>query len=334
MNINSFVEEIFLKHAETSFESLALTLYKYQAEHNIIYKKYLDSLGIDCSQAKTLEEIVFMPIELFKTHKVVTGKDYAEMVFHSSGTSPGAVKSKHYVKSLALYRQSFIRGFELEYGKINEYIVIAVLPSYQENPNCSLIYMVDEMIKLSGDLFSGYYLHNDDKLCDVINSCSKQKKKVLVFGVSYALLDLCDSAIGDFNVENMLVMETGGMKGRRKEILREELHLALMKGFGVKQIHSEYSMTELLSQSYSKGGGLFSSPPWKHILIREVNDPLSYVEDGDSGGINIIDLANVHSCAFIATNDLGKRASDGNFEVLGRLDNSALRGCNLLVTDS
>lgn len=333
MDINSFVEKIFLKHVGTSFESLALTLYKYQAAHNKVYNQYLNSLGIDWGKAKSLEEITFLPIEFFKTHKVITGKDHCEKVFHSSGTT-GTTKSKHYVKSLDLYRRSFTMGFEYEYGKLNEYIVLAVLPNYQDNPNSSLIYMVDEMIRLSEDPASGYYLYHDDKLCETINRCSKQEKKMLVFGVSYALLDLSDLGIGEFDVQNLLVMETGGMKGRRDEIVRDELHDIIIKGFGVEQVHSEYGMTELLSQSYSNGNGLFNSPPWKKILIREVNDPMNYVKIGDTGGLNIIDLANVHSCAFISTNDLGKLYNDGTFEVLGRFDKSALRGCNLLVTDS
>ncbi len=333
MDISRFVEQVFSGHKAPTFEECALTLYKYQAAHNKVYNQYLNSLGIDWGNAKSLEEITFLPIEFFKTHKIITGEDHYEKVFHSSGTT-GDTKSKHYVKSLDLYRRSFTMGFEHEYGNLSEYIVLAVLPNYQDNPNSSLIYMVDEMIRLSEDPSSGYYLYNDDKLCETIIRCSKQEKKILVFGVSYALLDISDFGIGEFDVQNLLVMETGGMKGRREEIVRDELHDIVVKGFGVEQVHSEYGMTELLSQSYSKGNGVFNSPPWKKILIREVNDPMSYVKIGDTGGLNIIDLANVHSCAFISTNDLGKSHNDGTFEVLGRFDNSAMRGCNLLVTES
>jgi len=333
MDLNSFKKELFSEEVKGDFEALALSLYKYQVANNKIYQLYVKSLRIDFEQARTLEDIAFLPIELFKTRKIISGDEKWEIVFHSSGTS-GENVSKHYVKSIDLYQRSFIRGFELEYGNIDEYIILAILPNYHENPNSSLIYMIDEMIKRSGDSCSGYYLHNDNKLYETIKRSSKKKKKFLVFGVSFALLDSCRLGINKINAENLLLMETGGMKGRRKEMVRSELHNKLMKGFGVNNVHSEYGMTELLSQSYSKGDGLFKSPPWKKILIREINDPLSFVKDGNTGGINIIDLANIHSCAFIATNDLGKKKSDGTFEVLGRFDNSDLRGCSLLVAES
>jgi len=277
----------------------------------------------------TLEKIPFLPIECFKTEKVYCGHTTPQQIFTSSGTT-GAQTSRHYVKELSLYEQSFRKGFEHFYGNVEDYVVLALLPSYLERTGSSLITMVADLIERSGSQYSGFYLNEYDRLAQRLQTLDASGKKVLLIGVSFALLDLITEHT--FSLKNTIVMETGGMKGRRKELVREELHALLCKGFGVEMIHSEYGMTELLSQAYSAGKGIYKCVPWLKVLIRDTNDALSYLPTGKTGGINIIDLANRESCSFIATQDLGKLYPDGTFEVLGRFDNADIRGCNLLIS--
>jgi len=277
----------------------------------------------------TLEKIPFLPIECFKTEKVYCGHTTPQQIFTSSGTT-GAQTSRHYVKDLSLYEQSFRKGFEHFYGNVGDYVVLALLPSYLERTGSSLITMVADLIERSGSQYSGFYLNEYDLLAERLQTLDASGKKVLLIGVSFALLDLITEHT--FSLKNTIVMETGGMKGRRKELVREELHALLCKGFGVEMIHSEYGMTELLSQAYSAGKGIYKCVPWLKVLIRDTNDALSYLPTGKTGGLNIIDLANRESCSFIATQDLGKLHPDGTFEVLGRFDNADIRGCNLLIS--
>jgi len=270
-----------------------------------------------------------MPISAFKSHEVKSGSWTAEIHFESSGTGDGTT-SKHYLKSLALYQKSFMKAFEHFYGKLNEYTVLALLPSYLERKGSSLVFMADEFIRKSNQKESGFFLHEHTKLNTVLNKLAKKQRKVLLIGVSFGLLDFVEKHKPAAN-SNLIVMETGGMKGRRKEILRTELHEILMHGFSLDRIHSEYGMTELLSQAYSKGNGRFNTPKWMKVMVRKQDDPFSYAAVGRSGAINVIDLANIYSVAFIQTDDLGRLHSDGSFEVLGRFDQTAIRGCNLMV---
>jgi phenylacetate-coenzyme A ligase PaaK-like adenylate-forming protein len=319
---------IFHLRTKTDFRSVALEVFHFQYGQNTVYRKFVDSLGVKPSLVKTYKEIPFLPIEFFKTHPVVCGSFEPEAVFESSGTT-GMTTSRHYVKKLLLYEKSLLEGFRLFFGHPEETVFLALLPSYLERTGSSLVHMADRLIRLSGRPESGFYLHNYRQLAQRLAVLQRQKVKVILLGVTYALLDLAEQYPMDF--PGLIVMETGGMKGKRREMVREELHGILQKAFGVQNIYSEYGMTELLSQAYSRGKGLFSTPPWMKVLIRDVNDPLSYVAKGKSGGINVIDLANLYSCSFIATQDLGKLHSQGQFEVLGRFDNSDVRGCNLLV---
>ena len=322
----NFPDIFHIKNAN-DFQNIALQIFRFQAKNNPVYKQFINHLNIDAQQIKHIDKIPFLPIQLFKDYAVTTAyKDY-ETIFQSSGTT-GSIRSKHYVKSLALYEESFTKGFTHFYGDISQYTILALLPSYIEQGNSSLVYMINKLIQLSGQSGSGFYLHNLDELSETLLRLEQKKKKVLLIGVSYALLDFVEKY--QFNLQHTIVMETGGMKGRRKEMLRAELHSELQKGFGVSHIHSEYGMTELLSQSYSLGKGLFQSPPWQKILIRDTEDPFTYLPNGKTGGINIIDLANIFSCSFIATQDLGKKQAD-SFEISGRFDNSDIRGCNLLL---
>ncbi len=318
---------IFEIKNERDFEQTALKIFNYQATHNPVYKQFLHYLKILPDAITKLKQIPFLPVEFFKSHQVISVPEPFEAVFMSSGTT-GMQRSRHFVKDLSLYEQSFIKAFELFYGPVKDYTIVALLPSYIEQGHSSLVYMVNRLIQLSQKPQSGFYL-NDEHLPNLLNELDQTQEKVLLIGVSYALLDLVNKH--QFQLKNTIIMETGGMKGRRKELLREELHRYLTQGFGVDVIHSEYGMTELLSQSYSKGKGIFKSPPWQKIMIRDTEDPLSYLPNGKTGGINVIDLANIHSCAFIATQDLGKITGVNQFEILGRFDHSDVRGCNLLV---
>ena len=319
---------IFNLHGNNEFEKMALGLFQFQAKNNLVYREFLTHLHIDIQSIDKVEEIPFLPIQFFKSHKVVSTEETAQRVFLSSGTT-GSEQSKHFVSKLSIYEESFTKGFEHFYGSIEDYAVLALLPSYLERDGSSLIYMVNDFIQKSKNEKSGFYLNNLDELAKNLEDLDKNNEKVLLIGVSFALLDLVEKH--KFNLKNTIVMETGGMKGRRKELIRSALHQILCEGFGVENIHSEYGMTELLSQAYSKGNGIFECPPWMKILTRDTEDALTILPEGKSGGINIIDLANVNSCSFIATQDLGKTYPNGTFEVLGRFDNSDIRGCNLMV---
>ena len=321
-------DTIFNIQSSAEFESVSLELFKFQFQNNPVYRSFCDLLYRHPSDVKRLEEIPFLPIQFFKTHQLLSNTEPVEKIFSSSGTS-GANTSQHYVTDLKIYEKSFRKGFQQFYAKVEDFVVLALLPSYLEREGSSLIYMVEDFIARSSHAESGFYLNNYSELHDLLTSLEAQNKKTLLIGVSYALLDLVERY--QFQLKNTIVMETGGMKGRRKEMIRKELHDILKSGFGVKQIHSEYSMTELLSQAYSKGNGLFKSPNWMKILVRDPKDAMTILSHGQSGGINVIDLANINSCAFIATQDLGKSYGNGTFEITGRFDNSDIRGCNLMV---
>ena len=329
--------EIFSIRTKKDFENKALNIFNFQAEKNAVYKKYLEQLRVHPENVKNISQIPFLPIEFFKSRKVITKskvKNQKSKVFLSSGTA-SENRSKHFVSDIRLYEKSFRKCFDIFYGDVKQYAILALLPSYYENKNSSLLYMVNDLIKRSKKKVSRFYKSDEQEiLSDTINKLLLQKKKIILFGVSFALLDFLPQIKGN---EDLIVAETGGMKGRREEITREELHKTLCEKFGVKKIHSEYGMTELLSQAYSKGNGIFYSPPWMKVFVRDVNDPMEIInyklkiKNEISGAINIIDLANINSCSFIATQDAGKVYRDGSFEVLGRMDNSDLRGCNLLA---
>ena len=319
---------IFNITSEASFNAVALAVFKHQFEHNSVYRSFCDLLYKHPSEVKTVQQIPFLPIQFFKSHTIVSNSKYAEATFISSGTTGGIV-SKHFVSDLEIYKQSFRRGFKSFYGNIENYTVLALLPSYLEREGSSLVYMANDMIAQSKQPESGFYLHDLEALKDTLLKLEAKGQKTLLIGVSYALLDLIEAH--SFKLKHTTVMETGGMKGQRKELVKSELHTILKKGFGVDKIHSEYGMTELLSQAYSYGDGVFSTTAWMKILIRDPEDALSIQPIGKSGGVNIIDLANINSCAFIATQDLGKIHSNGTFEILGRFDESDIRGCNLMV---
>jgi len=310
------------------FEKFALEIFQFQAKNNLVYKEFIELLNISPTEISNVTDIPFLPIEFFKSHKIVSSNDQIQQLFLSSGTT-GISQSKHFVINLSLYEESFSKGFEYFYGSIENYTVLALLPAYLEREGSSLIYMVDDFIKKSKKHKSRFYLDNLEELAKNLIELDKKEEKVLLIGVSFALLDLVENY--KFQLKNSIIMETGGMKGRRKELIREELQQILKEGFGVEEIHSEYGMTELLSQAYSKGKGVFECPPWMKILTRDPEDALTILPEGKSGGINVIDLANQNSCSFIATQDLGKTYNNGTFEVLGRFDNSDIRGCNLLL---
>jgi phenylacetate-coenzyme A ligase PaaK-like adenylate-forming protein len=321
-------EAIFSIDNPLEFEEIALEIFRHQAIKVPVYKEFVNYLAINPNAVERIEDIPFLPVEFFKSHLVTDFNiKNTETVFSSSGTT-GSIQSKHVLSDLSFYEQSFNKAFELFYGNIEHYVVIALLPSYLERSGSSLVYMCDHLIKNSSDERSGFYLNEYEKIKNIIIE-NDGLKKVLLIGVTYALLDFAEQF--PFEMEHCIVMETGGMKGKRKEMLREELHQTLCNAFHLTNIHSEYGMTELLSQAYSKGNGIFRTPPWMKIMIRETQDPFSYLKSERTGGINIIDLANLHSCSFIATQDLGKIYADGRFEVIGRFDNADMRGCNLLV---
>ena len=320
--------DIFSIQTDADFVQAALQTFGYQYQHNQVYQRFCTLLGRTPDKVRQLTDIPFLPIEFFKSEAVYCGNERPTTVFTSSGTT-GSQTSRHYVKDLAVYQQSFRQGFADFYGNIEEYTVLALLPSYLERTGSSLITMVADFIERSGSADSGFYLNEYNLLAKKLTALDHSGRKVLLIGVSFALLDLVETH--RFQLKNTIVMETGGMKGRRKELIREELHAILCEGFGVEYIHSEYGMTELLSQAYSGGSGLYESVRWLKVLIRDTNDALSYQRPLKTGGINLIDLANIHSCSFIATQDLGRLHPDGRFEVLGRFDNADIRGCNLLI---
>ena len=319
---------IFNITSEASFNAAALAVFKHQFEYNSVYRSFCDLLYKHPSEVKRVQQIPFLPIQFFKSHTIVSNIKSADATFTSSGTT-GSIVSKHFVSDLEIYKQSFRRGFKSFYGAIEEYTVLALLPSYLEREGSSLVYMANDMITQSNQPESGFYLHDLEALKNTLLKLEAKRQKTLLIGVSYALLDLIEAH--SFKLKHTTVMETGGMKGQRKELVKSELHTILKHGFGVDKIHSEYGMTELLSQAYSKGDGIFKAPAWMKILTRDPEDALSIQPIGKSGGVNIIDLANINSCAFIATQDLGKIHSNGTFEILGRFDESDIRGCNLMV---
>ena len=329
--------DIFTISNQKQFEKIALKVFRFQYENNHVYRDFCEFLKVEKGNVKSLQQIPFLPIQFFKSHVVLSSSEKIQETFTSSGTtSPltpnggiGTIRSKHLITDVTLYQQSYRLAFSEFYGNIEDYAILALLPSYLERKGSSLIYMVNDLIQLSNNVNSGFYLHNYDELISKLIALDTEGQNVLLIGVTYALLDLIEKQ--KFQLKNTIIMETGGMKGKRKEIIREELHEQLCKGFGVEAIHSEYGMTELLSQAYSLGNGLFECPNFMQILIRDTEDALTYVASGKTGGINVIDLANINSCSFIATQDLGKKYPNNSFEVLGRFDNSDIRGCNLMV---
>lgn len=320
--------DIFNIQTEEEFNTLALKIFKFQFENNPVYRSFCDLLYIHPSDVKVVENIPFLPIQFFKSHRVLSNSNPIEKTFSSSGTT-GSTTSKHLVTNLNVYETSFTKGFKHFYGNIEDYVVLALLPSYLERDGSSLIYMAQHFIEHSNHKESGFYLNNLSELKEQLIALDAKGQKVLLIGVSFALLDLVE--LHTFHLKHTIVMETGGMKGRRKELVREELHTILKQGFGVDFIHSEYGMTELLSQAYSKGNGVFECPNWMKILVRDTEDALSILPKHKTGGLNVIDLANINSCSFIATQDLGKVNTNNSFEIIGRFDNSDIRGCNLMV---
>ena len=324
-----FRNKIFNIKDQNDFSETALEVFNYQYNENAVYQDFILNLKKNPLGIKNLADIPFLPVEFFRNKKIVTGDFPVEMIFESSGTK-GVTPGRHFVNDLSLYEESFLKTFRLFYGDPSEYLIAALLPSYTEREGSSLVYMVDKLIKKSLNPLSGFYMENIEDLLQVIKKSKTYGQKILLLGVSFALLGLSETNSPDLS--GVIVIETGGMKGRRKEVTRAELHTILKESFNVSSIHSEYGMTELMSQAYSKDDGIFYCPPWMKVVIRDPQDPLSiYSETGMTGGINIIDLANINSCSFIATSDLGKLYDDGGFEVLGRFDNSDIRGCNLLT---
>jgi len=321
-------QQVFSINSKEQFEQAALQVFKYQAQNCAIYRQFIEGLKIDLAKITNVENVPFLPIDFFKSHRILSSNEPIEVTFTSSGTT-GMVTSGHHVIDKTWYEDSFRNAFRVFYGDIEDYTVLALLPSYLERAGSSLIYMVDDLIKQSDNPDSGFFLYNHDELYQQLIKQQEAQKPTLLIGVTFGLLDFIEQY--NINSPELIVMETGGMKGRRKEMIREELHHVLCKGFGVSAIHSEYGMTELLSQAYSKGNGIFDCPPWMQIIIRDTNDPITTLSNGKTGGINVIDLANINSCSFIATQDLGKTYADGSFEVLGRFDLSDIRGCNLLI---
>ncbi len=320
---------IFNIREKGDFLDTTLEIFKYQARNNPVYKLFLNLLGSKYKHPEHPIDIPFLPVGFFRNHKILTGNKPVERIFQSSGTT-GISASRHFITDLKLYEKSFSSAFNLFYGDPADYIIYALLPSYNHRRNSSLVYMVNYLIQKTKNSLSLFYKNDYDEFLKRIEEGKAQGGKILMIGVSYALLDLAEACNPDFS--GIVVMETGGMKGRRKELIRSELHSLLKKKFNLEEIHSEYGMTELLSQAYSKGKGIFRCPPWMKILIRDPQDPLCVTtKPGRNGGINIIDLANINSCSFIATDDIGKLYENGSFEVLGRLDNSDIRGCNLLI---
>lgn len=319
---------IFNIRSDRQFIDCALQVFEYQFENNAVYRSFCDLLYVHPSEVNSLEKIPFLPIEFFKTHAVHTQKIDPSLYFTSSGTTQ-SVLSKHYIADITTYIESFTKAFALRYGAIRDYAILALLPNYLERQGSSLVYMVDHLIKASNNEHSGFYLDDHFALSEKINLLESKGQKTILIGVSFALLDLLEKRT--FDLSNTIIMETGGMKGKRKELIREELHGILKEGFGVTNIHSEYGMTELCSQAYSAGNGLFTAPPWMKVFSRDPEDPFSILDPDKTGGLSIIDLANKNSCSFVATKDLGSVSQDGSFTVSGRFDNSDIRGCNLMV---
>ncbi len=328
--LNTLKDTIFNLPDDAAFERAALSVFYAQAAENIMYRDYVNGLKISPSTVKSIADIPFLPISFFKTHQVKTGQYAPEAIFTSSGTT-GSATSKHFVKDLNIYRESFTKGFEMFYGPAKNVCVLALVPSYLERSGSSLVFMAEDFIAHSTHPQSGFYLNNTTELLATLQQLAQAKTPTLLLGVSFALLDLAELMPKNFLHPNLTVMETGGMKGRRKEMIRTEMHEILTAAFGVKTIHSEYGMTELLSQAYSAGNGFFKTPPWMRVFVRDTTDPLTLIGHNKTGGLNVLDLANLYSCAFIATEDLGRTHQDGTFEVLGRFDQAEIRGCNLMA---
>lgn len=315
-------KSIFSIATQADFDRMTLEVFRFQAEACAPYREYLELLGIDPAAVECPKQIPFLPIELFKSHRVYCGSNPPQQIFTSSSTT-GQTPSRHYVADLRIYEEAFTRSFELFYGPAEQTAIFALLPNYLEREGSSLIYMVEGLIRRGS---GGFYLYDHDALLRDMEA--HQGKKILL-GVSYALWDLAEEQRGA--LRDVIVMETGGMKGRREELPREEFHRLLCDAFGVQSIHSEYGMAELMSQAYSDGKGIFRTPPWMRICVRDLNDPFRLLPNGATGGINLIDLANLYSCSFLQTQDLGKVYDDGSFRILGRISGSEIRGCNLLV---
>lgn len=311
-----------------NFEETVWRVFRYQSKNCSVYAHYLAALGVDAEKITSVNKIPFLPVSFFKNHSVLANGLTAKKTFTSSSTT-GQGQSNHPVADISLYEDSFLKGFRFFYGEPTDYCILALLPGYLERTGSSLVYMADRLIQLSGRAGSGFYLYEHEKLADIIRANESTGQKTLLLGVSFALLDFAERF--PMQLKNTLVMETGGMKGRRKELTRAELHGELKSAWGLDAIHSEYGMTELLSQAYSKAGGRFVCPPWMKVLTRSADDPFGYAPVGKTGGINVIDLANLYSCSFIETEDLGRLHPDGSFEVLGRMDFSEVRGCNTMV---
>ena len=343
-------KNIFNIKSEADFQAACLETFLYQYENVEVYRKFVDFLGKNPSEIKEIKDIPFLPIEMFKNHLVLDKNFKTEDYFQSSGTTQIQTRSKHYIADFNLYEESIYKSFEQFIGKPEDYIFLGLLPNYSENPHSSLIYMVDFLMKKSAKPENGYFLYNHQELFELLQKLGQENKKIILFGVSFALLDFLDYCHSERSEESvsirseyLTVIETGGMKGRKEEMTKDELLKILQKGFGTDKIFSEYSMTELLSQAYSLGENIYETPNWMRVLIRNTEDPFSYMEAGRTGAINIIDLANRHSCSFIATQDLGKIVNDFEilryaqndkhaFQVLGRIDHSDIRGCSLLVS--
>lgn len=328
MHKSEFEKAIFTVQSHEDFNSLAIEIFNFQFQNNRVYRSFCDLINRHPSDIATIKDIPFLPIEFFKSHRILSSNSPIQTTFISSGTT-GKTTSKHHITDLSLYELSFTKAFEKFYGNIEDYVILALLPSYLERQGSSLIYMVNNWISKSKHPESGFYLNNLSELQDKLIKLDSKENKIVLIGVSFALLDLVENY--KFSLNNTVIIETGGMKGKRKELTRTELHYILKNGFGVENIQSEYGMTELLSQAYSKDNGLFKSPPWMQILIRDVEDPFKILANGKAGGINVIDLANINSCSFIATQDLGRIHKNNRFEVIGRFDQSDIRGCNLMV---
>lgn len=320
---------IFNIASEAAFLDQALEIFQFQYQNNTVYRAWTDLLKIDPRTVRELKQIPFLPIEFFKNHAVVSSPVTDATLLFTSSSTTSQTPATHYVNNIQLYEKSFTKGFEQFYGRPGDYCILALLPNYLQRTGSSLVYMCRELIQRSGHPYSGFFLDNIKELIEKIQDLKRSRQKTLLIGVSYALMDLSnkDLALGD----NFIVMETGGMKGTRNELLKTELHAYLKRGFKTDTIHSEYGMTELLSQAYSNQDGLFESPPWMRFMTREVDDPLKIREDAKTGGINVIDLANIYSCAFIATKDLGRIHPGNRLELMGRYDASDVRGCNLML---
>lgn len=312
---------------QEGFDGIALDIFRYQYSENPVYRQFVNALHVRPESVTSLVSVPFLPIGLFKSSKVYSHGPEPDLVFESSGTT-GLQTSRHFVRDPALYRESFLRGFESVYGSVQDQCIIGLLPGYLERQNSSLVYMVNQLVELSRDPDSGFYLHDHEQLAGILGKRESQGKKTILIGVSFALLDFAERY--PMKVHHTVIMETGGMKGRRRELIRQELHDQLKQAFSAEAIHSEYGMTELLSQAYAVKDGVFRAPSWMRVMIRDDEDP-GLVKKSGSGALNIIDLANIYSCSFIATEDAGKVYADGTFEVLGRMDNTDLRGCSMLV---